>query len=77
MHSKYSFNINKITIISRTSIKYSIFHCEKLINVTIDSNNVHYKAIENVIYKINGDGTLNLILYPYAKKLKYLQYQQM
>ena len=29
---------------------------------------MHYKAIENVIYKINGDGTLNLILYPYAKK---------
>ena len=71
--SYYAFQNTALTSIRLPSsveqvLNTAFFHCEKLINVTIDSNNVHYKAIENVIYKINGDGTLNLILYPYAKK---------
>lgn len=48
----------------------AFFECEKLTKITIDAKNVHLTAIYNVIYDYNPQGTMTMILYPYAKKDK-------
>ena len=73
--SYYAFQNTALTSVKLPSsveniVNTAFFHCEKLTNITIDTNNVHYKTINDVIYKINTDSTLNLIIYPYAKKDK-------
>lgn len=46
----------------------TFFHCENLTNITIDSKNVHFSVVDNVIYELDATGNMEMILYPYAKK---------
>ena len=71
----YAFQNTAITSIKlpaslETIQNTAFFKCSKLTNITIDSKNVHLKAVNNVIYSLNANEKMDLILYPYAKSDK-------
>ena len=73
--ASYAFQNTAVTTVKLPAtlefiLNTSLYKCEKITSITIDSKNVHYKAINNVIYEINSDNTLKLRAYPWSKKDK-------
>ena len=73
--SYYAFQHTAITSVKLPASLEAIFNTaffesEKLTSITIDSKNEHFKVIDNVIYELYADGTMDMILYPYAKNTK-------
>ena len=71
--SYYAFQHTAITSIKLPASLEAIFNtaffeCEKLTSITIDSKNEHFKVIDNVIYELYADGTMDMILYPLLKE---------
>ena len=58
---RYNASLTSVTVGDSATCLDSFLYCENLATITVDANNVQYKAIDNVLYEYAGEDQYRLI----------------